>query len=113
MFKKTSMVAAVVLAATAHAHAKDLTGAEIKSTLSGNSITASDEVQYFSPDGTTIYKTGGKRTTGHWMVEGDEYWSDMSGAKKCYPVTGAKGSVSFIIGGKAYKYKVTKGQKVE
>ena len=109
MITKISIAIALVLAAAASAHAKDLTGAEIKSTLSGNSITASDEVQYFNPDGTTIYKTGGKRTTGHWMVEGDEYCSDMSGAKKCYPVTASKGSVSFVVGGKAF----AKGQKIK
>src|SRR5262245_35085292 len=95
------------------ASAKDLKGAEITAALSGNSITASDEVQYFSPNGETIYKTGGKRTTGKWFVEGDTYCSDMSGAKKCYPVTMTKSTIAFVVGGKSYKYKLVKGQKIK
>lgn len=106
-----SLLVAMLTGGTAYA--KELSGADITAVLSGNSISASDEVQYFNPNGSTIYKTGGKRQTGKWSVEGNKYCSNLSGGKKCYVVEGGKGSISFIVDGKPYKYNVSKGQKVK
>ncbi|MEK1948805.1 MAG: hypothetical protein AAAB36_25050, partial [Ensifer adhaerens] len=92
------------------ASAQTMTSAEIKAALEGNSISNENEVQYFNPDGTAIYRKGSEKVTGQWGVEGDKFCSDLNtddrypaegqdrvGEWKCYPTIGDKKRISFII----------------
>ena len=104
---------AAILIFAGYSAAADLSGDEIRTILSGNTITAQDEVQYFNPNGTTIYEGYGERSNGWWMTEGNQYCSTVSGFKRCYPVTGNSEKVTFTAKGKSYSYMVTKGQHLK
>ncbi|UVK36969.1 hypothetical protein LHFGNBLO_003948 [Mesorhizobium sp. AR10] len=122
-FPTSTMVAAAVLVLSVDtASAETMTGAEITAALEGNSISNENEVLYFNPDGTAIYRKGNKRTTGRWGVEGDKFCSDISWdvypAKnvpgwKCNPAIGDSKRIAFLIEGHPSAWVVSKGRKVD
>jgi hypothetical protein len=123
---KTSILlaATVGILAAGTASAQTTTSPEIKATLEGNSISNEDEIQYFNPDGTTIYQKGSKSVSGRWRIDGDKLCSDVStdvrlldsGGKgkvwQCHAVMGDRKRIAFLIEGHAYSWTVSEGKKV-
>ncbi len=123
----TSMLLAApaVILAAGTVSAQTMKSPEIKATLEGNSISNEDEIQYFNPDGTTIYQKGSKSESGRWRIEGDKLCSDVStdvrlldssdkgAAWQCHAVMGHRKRIAFLIDGHAYSWTVSEGKKVK
>ena len=103
--------------------AHTMTGAEIRAALQGNSISNENEVQYFNPDGTVLYRKGSKRASGRWSVEGDKFCSDVGTdvrppledepAWQCHPAISGKNYIAFIIDRHAYSWRISEGKKID
>jgi len=121
----TMLAAAVAVLPPGMAMAQTMTSAEIKAALEGNSISNENEVQYFDPDGTAIYRKGSKRANGHWRIEGDKFCSDVSTDVRllqtedkrvgwqCHAVLGDSRRIAFLIGDHADSWTVSKGRKAD
>lgn len=79
-------VAVLGLSADAYAgEGPKLSGAEIQSILSGNSITGKGFTLYYDPGGEVRGIEGGSRDTGKWWAEEDKFcvqWNKWVGGKK-------------------------------
>ena len=124
-FRAPAMVTLIILPVGV-ASAQTMTSAEIKAALEGNSISNENEVQYFNPDGTAIYRKGSEKVTGKWGVEGDKFCSDINidarypaegedrvGEWKCYPATADKKRISFIIDRHMNSWVISEGNTVD
>jgi hypothetical protein len=96
-------LAAIGIAAAAHAEEKRMTGAEISAALTGNSVdgtwSGSEYRSYFDPGGTTIYqRKGTPATQGRWSVKGDQYCSvwEPSG-ESCYDLARDRDTIIWIV----------------
>ena len=119
-------ISALLILPVGVASAQTWTSVEIKAALEGNSISNEDEVQYFNPDGTAIYRKGSEKVTGRWGVEGDKFCSDVNidarypaegegrvGEWKCYSVIGDAKRIAFIIDRHASSWVISEGNKVD
>lgn len=106
----------------AEADEKSLSGAEIKSALSGNTAFGNQKgtawKQYFDPGGDTLYiAEGSDPSPGRWKVEGDVFcslWPPRS-EWDCYDMTGADDNVTWIYkgGGDPWPAKIVPGNKLD
>jgi len=80
---------ATAAALPASAAEQALTGAEIQTLLSGNSVhgtwASTDYWSYFAADGVTLYRTDRGVDRGQWRVKGDRYCSTWAqSGESCY-----------------------------
>ena len=61
-----------MLAGSAHADGKKLSGDEIQALLAGNTVTASDYVEFYDAGGTLRGAEKGGKYDGSWRVDGDK-----------------------------------------
>ena len=102
------------------AQERDMTAAEIKEMLSGNTIrgewNGSAYTQYYAPDGATVYvPEGGKPDKGKWRVnpETDEYesWWRRTGWTP-YAVVETADGPAWVDGGDRWGFKVMDGKQL-
>ena len=99
---------------------RPLSGAEIKSSLSGNTVSGVQDgeawKQYFDPNGQTTYVSGGRASPGRWAVRGDKYCSQWPPSERwdCYEVTGNGNRMSFVPdgGGADWPFTVVSGNQL-
>ena len=103
-----------------HADERPLTGAEINSALSGNTVAGIQDgqawKQYFDPNGQTTYVSGGRASPGRWSVRGDKYCSQWPPSERwdCYAMTGDGDRMTFVPdgGGTDWPVTVSKGNQL-
>jgi hypothetical protein len=83
------VVATACSTVLAHGEERALTGAQIRELLPRITVKGEATTQDFAASGETIFTDHGKKTSGRWSVEGDQYCSTWppNAAKSCYGVS--------------------------
>lgn len=110
----------LVPAAAAIAGERALTGAEIRTALSGNTAEGVQDgvawKQYFDPNGQTTYVSGGRASPGRWSVRGDKYCSQWPPSERwdCYGMTGEEDRMTFVPdgGGADWPVRMSNGNRL-
>jgi hypothetical protein len=99
---RITTVALIGLATAASAAEHRLSGAEIRTALSGRTIAGESDgkrwQQTFSPDGDTRHAMGDGHSEGFWDVRGEQYCSRWPPGDRwsCYDVLGDGDSITFV-----------------
>ena len=96
-----------------HAEERAMSGADIESALTGNSVHGvwgkTEYRSYFAPNGTTTYAAKGAthEDVGRWRVKGDQYCSTWRDAESCYDLHRDGDSIIWLIPGTDSRYPST------
>jgi hypothetical protein len=103
--KSVLFILLVLMSSPARADEKSLTGPEIMTALSDQTLVGADASQnieqIFQKSGLTLYSSNGAQSQGFWKVDGDKYCSQWPPSENwsCYAVVQEGSLITFVSGG--------------